>query len=88
MAGEQLLSYNGGMKLRDRIEMNSGVLGGKPVIAGTRIAVELVLDLLSSGAGVDDILKDYPHITREDVLACVAFAADTIRSERIYPVGA
>ncbi len=74
------------MKLRDRIEVKADVLGGKPVIEGTRISVELILDLISSGATIDQLLEDYPHITREDVLACVAFAADTIRSERNYPV--
>jgi uncharacterized protein (DUF433 family) len=74
------------MKLRDRIEAKPGVLSGKPVIEGTRISVELVLDFLASGATVEELLKDYPHITREDILACVAYAADTLRSERVYPV--
>lgn len=74
------------MKLRDRIEAKPGVLGGKPVIEGTRISVELILDFLASGTTVEELLKDYPHITREDILACVAYAADTLRSERVYPV--
>lgn len=74
------------MKLRDRIEAKPGVLGGKPVIEGTRISVELILDFLASGATVDQLLTEYPHITREDILACVAYAADTLRSERVYPV--
>ncbi|MBE7492376.1 MAG: DUF433 domain-containing protein [Planctomycetes bacterium] len=76
------------MGWQERIEVNPRILVGKPVIKGTRISVELVLDLLSSGATVDDVVRDYPHITRDDVLACVAFAAATIRSERTYPVSA
>jgi len=74
------------MKLRERIEAKPEVLGGKPVIEGTRISVVLVLDALSNGATIDDLLTDYPHITRDDVLACVAYAAETLRSERFYPV--
>ena len=76
------------MKLRDRIESKADVLGGKPVIVGTRISVELILDALASGATIEALLGNYPHITREDILACVAYAADTVRSERVYPVAA
>jgi uncharacterized protein (DUF433 family) len=74
------------MKLRDRIEAKPGVLGGKPVIEGTRISVELVLDLIASGESIDSILTDYPHLKREDVLACVAYAADHVRGERVLPL--
>jgi len=76
------------MGWQERIEVNPKILVGKPIIKGTRISVEQVLDLLSSGATVDDVVRDYPHVSRDDVLACVAFAADTIRSERTYPVSA
>lgn len=54
---------------------------GKPCIKGTRIAVEHVLRALSQGVTVDGVLEEYPHLTREDVLAAVAYAADYMRHE-------
>ncbi len=50
------------------IEAHSGILGGKPVIGGTRISVDLLLELVSGGLNLDDILLEYPHLKREDVL--------------------
>ena len=50
------------------IEAHDGILGGKPVIQGTRIPVDLVLELVDAGLAVDDILREYPHLKREDVL--------------------
>ena len=50
------------------IEADVGILGGKPVIRGTRIPVDLLLELVDAGLSVDDILKEYPHLKREDVL--------------------
>ena len=67
---------------RDRIVMNPDILVGKPTIKGTRISVELILGWLGSGWGVDDVLENYPHITREDVLAALSFAAEFMRDER------
>jgi len=63
-------------RILERISINPKVCCGKPVIKGTRIWVSLILDLLAAGDTVDDILKDYPHITREDVLACIAYGAE------------
>jgi len=57
-----------------RIEINPEVCNGKPVIRGTRIAVQTVLSFLSAGDSVDDVLVGYPQINREDVLACLAYA--------------
>ncbi|MGQ9651252.1 MAG: DUF433 domain-containing protein [Phycisphaerae bacterium] len=51
----------------ERIESNPGILGGKPCIKGTRISVEFILELIASGASRADILRDYPHLTAEDV---------------------
>ncbi|NLE59690.1 MAG: DUF433 domain-containing protein [Planctomycetes bacterium] len=51
----------------ERIESNPGILGGKPCIKGTRISVEFILELVASGASRADILRDYPHLTAEDV---------------------
>ena len=66
-----------------RITADPAVLVGKPVIKGTRLSVELMLDQLAGGHSVDEILESWPHITREDVLACVAFARDAVRELRV-----
>jgi uncharacterized protein (DUF433 family) len=66
------------MRVSDRIEMNPEVMLGKPVIRGTRIPVELILRRISEGASESDLLDSYPHLTREDIRAAVAFAADEI----------
>jgi len=63
-----------------------GVMLGKPTIAGTRMTVELILELLSSGATTEDILSEYPHLTRASVNAALAFAADALQSDRVYPL--
>lgn len=63
-------------RILERISINPKVCFGKPVIKGTRIWVSLILDLLASGDSMEEILKEYPHITREDVLACIAYGAD------------
>jgi len=57
--------------------------GGKPVIRGTRIPVYFILELLANGWSVDDILREYPHLTREDVLAAIRYAAKVLREEVI-----
>ncbi len=67
----------------DRIVVDPRVLGGKPVIRGTRIPVYLILELLANGWSVDDILREYPHLTREDVLAAIRYAAKVLREEVI-----
>src|ERR1700736_4282957 len=68
------------------IEINPDVLQGKPVIRNTRIPVELLLRKLSEGATVEELLDAYPRITRDDIRACLAYAADTIAHEDIYSV--
>lgn len=60
------------------------VLGGKPVVKGTRIAVELVVDLLGRGYTTAQVLDQYDHLTAEDVQACLAYAADVLQSEKVY----
>lgn len=60
------------------------VLGGKPVVKGTRIAVELVVDLLGRGYTRAQVLDQYDHLTAEDVQACLAYAADVLQSEKVY----
>jgi len=65
------------MELAERIEMTPEGMLWKPVIRGTRIPVELILRRISEGAAEDDLLASYPHLTRNDIRAAVAFAADT-----------
>ena len=61
------------------IASDPAILGGKPVIAGTRIGVDLILEKLSDGESIDDILIDYPHLTREQIIAAISFAASLAR---------
>ena len=73
------------MEWHERIVINPDVLVGKPVIKGTRLAVEFVIDRLAQGWSYDDILANYPGITREDVLACLAYASERLHAEKVYP---
>jgi uncharacterized protein (DUF433 family) len=76
------------MSWRDRIEVNPDVLAGKPVVRGTRLAVELILELLAAGETESDLLSDYPRLTREDLLACLAYASHLAHEFRAYPLSA
>jgi uncharacterized protein (DUF433 family) len=67
----------------ERIVLNPKILDGKPIIRGTRISVQFVLELLSSGMDVVDILAEYPHLTRDDVWAALNYAAHTVANEEI-----
>jgi uncharacterized protein (DUF433 family) len=69
------------MTITERIEINSRVMLGKPVIRGTRIPVELVLRKLGEGASEDDLLDAYPRLTRQDIQAAITYAADTLAHE-------
>lgn len=67
------------MGYQDRITIEPGKRGGKPCIRGLRITVYDVLEYLASGMSEDQILRDFPDLTREDIRACLAFAADRER---------
>lgn len=73
-------------ELLERIVMNPKIMVGKPVIRGTRITVEYVLTLLAQGLSVEEILKDYPHLTSDDVSAVLLYAAKVTGREEVYPV--
>jgi uncharacterized protein (DUF433 family) len=73
------------MNWKDRISINPIVCHGKPCVKGTRIWVSLVLDFLASGDSVDDVLKAYPHLSQEDIQACIAYGAEVAR-ERFIPI--
>jgi len=64
-----------------RIVTNREILGGKPIIKGTRISVEFILELFASGVAEDEILQDYPHLTKEDIRACLEYAAHSLKNE-------
>lgn len=66
-----------------RIEMNPEIMGGKPVIRGTRIPVELVLRKLGAGLTTEEIIVDHPRLTIEDIRAAQAFAADYLADEEL-----
>ena len=76
------------MDWKDRISINPSVLVGKPVIKGTRIAVEFVIDLLAQGWSEQNILENYPGVTHEDIVACLRYAEQVIKMERIYALEA
>lgn len=67
------------MTYRNRITIEPGKRGGKPCVRGLRMTVSDVLDYLASGMSEDEVLRDFPDLTREDIRACLAFAADRER---------
>jgi uncharacterized protein (DUF433 family) len=69
--------------IHDRVEINPAIMGGKPVVQGTRITVEQILRKLAGAMTIDEILAEHPHLTSDDVCAAVAFAADYLAWEEI-----
>jgi len=68
----------------ERIVIDPKILVGKPVIKGTRLAIDFILDLLAQGWSQDEILRNYPGLTAEDIQACLAYARDMLRNEKVY----
>ncbi|WP_159726635.1 DUF433 domain-containing protein [Methylosinus sp. Ce-a6] len=71
-----------------RIILDPAVLAGKPVVRGTRLSVEFIIGLMADGWSEADILRNYPALEREDIAACLAYARDALRSEKIFPSAA
>jgi uncharacterized protein (DUF433 family) len=71
--------------LLKRITVNPKIFGGKPIIRGRRLAVEHVLGMSAAGDAVEDLLRAYPWLEREEVLACLAYARRVVGHERIEP---
>lgn len=69
----------------DLINSDPSVMMGKPVIAGTRITVELILEKLAEGETVEQILEAHPRLTRDAIKAALAFAAEALRADVVYP---
>ena len=74
------------MNWRERIIVDPGILVGKPVVKGTRLAVEFVIGLLAQGWTLDEILDNYPGLTKEDVQACLHYAGAVLEEEKVYPL--
>ena len=74
------------MDWHDRIVVDPKILVGKPVIKGTRIAVEFLMDLLANEWTHDQILKNYPHLTHEDIQAALHYATEALKHEHVYPL--
>ena len=72
-------------ELLDRIEINPRIMLGKPVVRGTRITVEILLEKLASGQTIDQILEDYPRLKREDILAALVYARYAVGTEELIP---
>jgi uncharacterized protein (DUF433 family) len=73
------------MTAHPRITLAPDVLAGKPVIRGTRLSVEFVIGLMADGWTEPDILANYPGVTHDDIIACLAYARDTLSSEKVFP---
>src|SRR5206468_8431054 len=72
------------MKPHDRITVDPEILLGKPVVKGTRLSVDFLLGLLAQGWSEAEILRNYPGLQREDLLACWGYASEVLREERVY----
>jgi uncharacterized protein (DUF433 family) len=72
--------------LLERIVVNQKIMGGKPIVKGTRITVEQVLKMLAQDLTTKEILMDYPHLSKDDVTAVLLYAAKVAGEEEIYPV--
>jgi len=71
-----------------RIALDPDVLAGKPVVRGTRLSVEFVIGLMADGWSEADIQGNYPGLAHEDIIACLAYARDTLTGEKVFPSAA
>ncbi len=74
------------MSWQERIVTDPDVLVGKPVVRGTRLAVEFLIDLLAQGWSESEILRNYPGLTHDDIQACLFYASHALRAEKVYPL--
>jgi uncharacterized protein (DUF433 family) len=71
---------------RNRITFDQNILAGKPIIKGTRLAVEFILELLANGWTLEKILKNYPKLKKEDITAVLKYATEIMKEEKVYPL--
>lgn len=74
------------MNWKDRITLDPAVLAGKPVIRGTRLAVDFIVGLLGQGWTEADVLRNYPGLAHEDIAACLQYASEVLQAEKVYPL--
>lgn len=73
-------------KLLERIALDPEVMAGKPVIRGTRVPVDLLIRLVAEGLSFEEILEDYPQLSRGDIQAALLYAAEVVRDEEVFPL--
>jgi len=73
------------MDWQERIIIDPKILVGKPIIKGTRLAVEFIVELMAQGWAETEILRNYPGITHDDIAACLKYASNILKAEKIYP---
>ncbi len=73
-------------QLLERITLNPKIMVGKPIIRGTRLTVQYILNLLAHGASIDEILQEYKGLTKEDILACLLYASETLEDPTFMPL--
>lgn len=73
-------------QLRERIVLNPKIMTGKPVIRGTRLTVQYILNLLAHGETIDEILSEYKGLKREDILACLLYASEILGNTTFMPL--
>ena len=69
---------------KERITIDPNVLVGKPILKGTRLAVEFIIDLLANGWSEQEIMRNYPGISYEDIRACLSYASESLKGEKVY----
>ena len=72
---------------QERIIVDPTVMVGKPVVKGTRLTVEFIIDLLAQGWSESEILRNYPGLTLQDIRACLAFASQRLQEDKEFPLG-
>ncbi len=91
MGGEKIDKKGDKMKVKNdkilqRITVNPRIFRGKPIIRGMRISVEMILGQLAQGVSIEEILKDYPDLEREDIFACIAYAHTILANESLEEI--
>lgn len=74
------------MNWEERIELDPAILAGKPIVKGTRISVELVIERLADGWDEQTLLEQYPSLSSDDIRACLHYASTRLRAESVYPL--
>lgn len=74
------------MNWKERITVDSSVLVGKPIVRGTRIAVEFIVELLAEGWTHEQIISNYPQLSEDDIQAALHYASETMKREKVYPL--